>query len=117
MSKVLLIIGLFLVPSLSQSQATMAAIDQVSQITVVGRGEVKVSPDRATIQISVQTRAATAAAAGVANATRQKAVFDALRKLGLGDDQLSTANYNVYPEQRYEANRNPVITGYVATNT
>jgi len=41
----------------------------------------------------------------------------ALRTLGLGNDQLSTINYNVYPEQRYEQNREPVIIGYNVTNT
>lgn len=112
-----LLFALFFAPLSSQSQAINAPVEPVPQITVVGRGETKVSPDRATIQISVQTRGSTAAIAGAANATKQRAVLDALRKLGLTDDQLSTANYNVYPEQRYEPNRNPVIIGYVATNT
>lgn len=106
-----------LAPFNAQSQAINTPIEPIPQITVIGRGETKISPDRASIQITVQTRAATAGAAGAANATKQRAVLDALRKLGLGDDQLSTANYNVYPEQRYEPNRNPVIVGYVATNT
>ena len=109
--------SLILAPVSLQSQAINAPLSSIPQITVVGRGETKISPDRANIQISVQTRAPTAAAAGAANATRQKAVFDALRKLGLKDDQLSTASYNVYPEYKYEPNRNPAIVGYVATNT
>lgn len=96
---------------------TQAISEPVPQITVVGRGETKISPDRANIQISVQTRAATAGAAGAANAARQRAVLEALRKLGLSDEQLSTANYNVTPEYRYEPNRNPAIIGYTATNT
>lgn len=107
----------FLAPLSLQSQASNTAVEPIPQITVVGRGETKISPDRATIQISVQTRATTAAIAGSTNASRQQAVLAALRKLGLTDDQLSTANYNVYPEQRYEPNKNPVIIGYVATNT
>ena len=41
----------------------------------------------------------------------------ALRALGLGNDQLSTINYNVYPEQRYEAGKEPVIVAYNVTNT
>ena len=111
------IFTLLFAPVLLQAQATNATTEPIPQITVVGHGETKVSPDRATIQISVQTRGATAAVAGASNATRQRAVLDALRKLGLTDDQMSTANYNVYPEQRYEPNKNPVIIGYVATNT
>jgi len=84
---------------------------------VVGHGEVKVTPDRATIQISVQTRAATAAAAATENAAKQQSVLNALRALGLGSDQLSTVNYNVYPEQRYQEGKDPEIVGYNVTNT
>src|SRR5438045_3491980 len=101
-----LLFSAILAPVWLQAQATIAPPGPVPQITVVGHGETKVSPDRANIQISVQTRASTAGAAGASNAARQRAVLDALRKLGLTDDQLSTANYNVYPEQRYEPNKN-----------
>ena len=87
------------------------------QIVVTGHGEVKVSPDRATIQIAVQTRAATASEAAAQNATKQQAVLAALRALGLSNDQLSTVNYQVYPEQRYEQGKDPVVTGYNVTNT
>lgn len=109
------VFSLIIAPLTLQSQASNEAL--VPHITVIGRGETKISPDRANIQISVQTRAPSAGAAGSANATRQRAVLDALRKTGLSDDQLSTANYNVHPEYRYEANRNPIVVGYVATNT
>ena len=107
---------LFLLPAIGQSQATLAP-ESVPAINVAARGDIKVSPDRATIQISVQTRATTAAAAASENAARQKAVMDALRRLGLRNDQLSTVNYSVYPEQRYEPNREPAIVGYNVTNT
>jgi uncharacterized protein len=99
------------------AQDRLTPLEWVPQIAVTGRGEVKVSPDRATIQISVQTRAATAAAAAAENATKTQAVLAALRALGLGNDQLSTINYNINPEQRYEPNREPVVIGYTVTNT
>lgn len=104
-------------PLSAQQQSINAPIDAVPQISVAARGEIRVAPDRATIQISVQTKAVTAAAAASENANKQKAVFDAIRALGLDSDQLSTINYNVFPEQRYEPNREPVITGYNVTNT
>ena len=104
-------------PLTAHSQDSKAAGELVPQIAVTGRGEVKVSPDRATIQISVQTRASTAAAAAAENANKQQAVLAALRALGLGTDQLSTINYNVYPEQRYDQGKEPVIVAYNVTNT
>jgi uncharacterized protein YggE len=117
--KIKIMIGLIaiLAPLMLQAQDSRAPIEWIPQIAVAGRGEVKVSPDRATIQISVQTRGSTAAAAATENANKQQAVLTALRALGLGSDQLSTINYNVYPEQRYEPNKEPTIVAYVVTNT
>lgn len=106
-----------LTPLSLHAQDRLTPLEWIPQIAVTGRGEVKVSPDRATIQISVQTRASTAAAAAAENATKTQAVLAALRGLGLGNDQLSTINYNVNPEQRYEPNKEPVIVGYTVTNT
>lgn len=107
----------FVAPLSAQQPTIIPTIDQVPQIAVTARGEIKVTPDRANIQISVQTRAATAAAAANENATKQAAVIAALRALGLTADQISTINYNVYPEQRYEPNKEPAIIGYNVTNT
>ncbi len=106
-----------LAPVTIQAQDRQTPVEPIPQINVTGRGEVKISPDRATIQISVQTRGSTAAAAAAENANKQQAVLSALRVLGLGNDQLSTINYNVYPEQRYEQGKEPVIVGYTVTNT
>ena len=104
-----------LLPLTIHSQAISAPFEP--QIAVTGRGEIKVSPDRATIQISVQTRGPTAAAAAAENANKLQSVLSALRALGLTNDQLSTINYNVYPEQRYVPDKEPVIIGYNVTNT
>jgi uncharacterized protein YggE len=113
----LALIGYLMAPLTAQAQDSRATIEPIPQIAVTGRGEVKVSPDRATIQVSVQTRAVSAAGAASENATKQQSVLAALRTLGLQDDQLSTINYNVYPEQRYEQGKEPVIVAYNVTNT
>lgn len=101
-------------PVLAQIEASYPPIPQIS---VTGHGEVRVTPDRANIQISVQSRAGTAAAAAAENARKQAAVISAIKALGIANDQISTSNYNVSPEQKYEPNREPVIVGYVVTNT
>jgi uncharacterized protein YggE len=88
------------------------------QIVTTGTGEIRVTPDRATILIGVQSRAATAAAASADNARRQRAILDTLRAVGLGSDQLSTLNYNVNPDIQYNpANQPPKVVGYTVTNT
>jgi uncharacterized protein YggE len=111
------VLSVILAPVFVHAQDIQAPFGATPQIVVTGRGEVKVSPDRATIQISVQTRGSTAAGAAAENANKQQAVLAALRALGLGNDQLSTINYNVYPEQRYEQGKEPVIIAYNVTNT
>ena len=98
--------------------AQTSVANQPPQIISSGVGEARVVPDRATIFIGVQSRATTAAAAGVDNARRQRAILDTLRALGLGSDQLATINYNVTPEMQYNPNGGaPKVTGYVVTNT
>src|SRR6476469_11123871 len=116
-NRYLLVIGSILAPLSAHPQDILPTNTTIAQIVVVGHGETKISPDRATIQISVQTRAATAAAASADNANKQQSVLAALRALGLGNDQLSTINYNVYPEQRYDQGKEPVIVAYNVTNT
>jgi uncharacterized protein YggE len=104
-------------PLTLHAQDSNAPYSAIPQIVVSGHGEMKVSPDRATIQISVQTRAATAGAAATENASQEQSVLSALKALGLGADQLSTINYNVYPEQRFDQGKEPVIVAYNVTNT
>src|SRR3954471_15914876 len=75
----------------------------VPQISTTGTGEARVTPDRASVTIGVQSRATTAAAAAADNARRQRAVIDTIRALGVPQEQIGTSNYMVSPEMRYEA--------------
>ncbi len=87
------------------------------QIVTSSSGEARLAPDRANILIGVQTRAATAAAAARENNARQQAIIAAITATGIPKEQISTENYNVYPETRADrAGQNPVVIGYVVTN-
>lgn len=116
-SKLVLVACAIMAPLSGHSQDIKTPLEPVPQISVSAQHEVKVSPDRATIQISVQTKAETAAAAASQNATELQAVLAALRALGLTNDQLSTMNYNVFPDYRHREGKEPEITGYNVTNT
>lgn len=99
-------------------RAQAAAGNVPAQIVTTGSGEIRVAPDRATVFVGVQSRAATAASAAADNSRRQRAILDTLHALGLGSDQLSTINYNVSPEMQYNPNNQPPkVTGYSVTNT
>ena len=89
-----------------------------ASLVASGQGEAKATPDRVSVLVNVQTRAATAAAAAAENAKRTKAVLDALARVDLPKDQLSTEGYSAYPELRYDREGgSPQVTGYVVTNS
>jgi uncharacterized protein len=117
--QILASLALAAAPFVAQAQATQVTPGpQVPVLSTSGQGEAKVTPDRASIAVSVQTRALTAAAAAAENAQKTQAVLDALMKLGLTREQLGTEGYTVYPEVRYDTNGgSPRVTGYVVTNT
>lgn len=90
----------------------------IPQVVTTGRGEVDLKPDRAHVLFSVETRAATAAAAASENSRRQRAVLDTLQRLGVSPDQLQTASLQVAPEMVYPGQGlPPKVSGYVARNS
>jgi uncharacterized protein YggE len=90
---------------------------QPPAITVVARGEVQVTPDRARVQVGIETQARTAAAASSENARKQTAILAAIRALGIPAAQIKTLNYSVMPVQRWdEKDRRTVLDGYRVSN-
>ena len=104
--------------ALSAQTLPPAGVASPPSLVTSGQGEAKVTPDRVSVLVNVQTRASTAAAAATTNAQRTKAVLDTLGRLGLPKDQLSTEGYSAYPEMSYDRNGGtPRVTGYVVTNS
>ena len=101
-------------PAQSQQPAPR---EPIATIASSASADARYNPDRATVSIAVQTKAATAAAAAADNSRKQAAVLSALRALGMTNAQLSTTGYNVNPDYRYDPNQPPSITGYTVTNT
>jgi uncharacterized protein len=104
-----------------QGQRPMSPM-QGPDIVTAATGEARVTPDRAQIHIGVQTRAATAAQAGSDNATKARAVIDAVRAKGIPAEQIATSDYNLYPEYDHQEQprtgpQGPRVIGYVANNT
>jgi len=86
-------------------------------IVTSSTGEAQLTPDRAAVYVGVQTRASTANAAARDNAQRQRAIIDAVVALGIPREQISTENYSVAPDSRYDqATQRTTITGYVVSN-
>lgn len=97
--------------------AAQAESVQPPAIMVTARGEVQVTPDRARVQVGVETQAKTAAIAAQENNKKQTAILAAIRALGIPAAQIQTLNYSVAPVQRYdEKERRVVIDGYRVSN-
>ncbi|MBU2638743.1 MAG: SIMPL domain-containing protein [Nanoarchaeota archaeon] len=87
-------------------------------LTVSGESTITTSPDKAEVFVNIETKAETAGETKAENARISNAVTTALRDAGLNTDEMQTASYNIYPEQRYDRDTEEyAITGYVARNT
>ena len=99
-----------------QAQSQMGA-ELVPQISVSSRGEVQVTPDRARVQVGVETEAKTAAAAAEENNKKQTAVIAGIRALGIAQRAITTTSYSVVPVQRWnETLRRSELIGYRVSN-
>ncbi len=107
----------FAVPATAHAQDVETS-SRTPLIVTSARGEVRTTPDRATITLSVQTRAASASEAAADNARKQTAVIAALRAAGVRDSQISTQNYAITPETRYDKEgQAPKIVSYLVMNS
>ena len=87
------------------------------RIVVSAVGEVVVTPDRARIQLGVETQARTAALAAQENARKQGAVLRAIAAAGVKAGQVTTVGYGVNPVQRWDDKlQRTVIDGYQVHN-
>lgn len=108
---------LFVLPAgAAHAQATV--LPPPPQIVTSASAEVRVTPDRATVSIGVQSRAATAAQASAENSRKQRAVIEAIRSKGVPQERIATSGYNVIPETRYdrEGQQAPRTTSYLVSN-
>lgn len=120
MSRMAVAMALMVAAPAAFAQQQPAMSPPPPQIVASARGEARVTPDRATIYIGVQTRSKNVTDASAENARKQRMVLDTLRALGVRNEHISTVEYNVYPEQQYDPQRGdtaPRIVGYNVVNT
>lgn len=98
-------------------QAAPLVMTDGALLDIVAEGQVTRTPDIAVIRAGVVTQDANAAAALKANAERMAAVMAAIKRLGIAERDVQTAQINLQPQYRYAEGQPPVITGYQATNT
>lgn len=100
LAKSALLFTLLLAASYEVSAQVTPTQPRIPEITASGRGEVPITPDRATVLVSVETRAPSATAAANENSTKTSAVLDALRRSGLAQSDITTSSYTVGQDLR-----------------
>lgn len=91
----------------------------LSTLSASGTGEVKTTPNIASISVGVLTKGKTAADAVSSNASASQKLLDALHSSGITDKDIQTSNISVYPlyknsPQGYDDQS--TIVGYQANN-
>ena len=89
------------IPSASAKPGQASSDGLARSITVVGSGSASAAPDLATAQIGVDTQAASPEDATRENDEWMEAVIDALKAAGIDAQDIQTAYYNLYAEQKY----------------
>ena len=103
-------------PALAQTPVTITTAPVPTTFSLSAFGETRLPPDQATINLGVQTEAATAGEALRANATKMTAVIASLKRGGLTDRDIQTSNLSINPQYVYAENLPPRLTGYQVSN-
>ena len=80
-------------------------------LMVEGTGKVAVVPNIAKVTVGITDSGATLSGVQKNVNTKSKTLTDALKKLGIGESDIKTVSYNVYPQYNYNVTPQ-TITGY-----
>ena len=119
--RIIVVLGLLLAllvacqPATSAPGAAQVATES-GGITVVGRGEAFGAPDRAEINVGIETFAETVEEATSQNQTTVESIMAALEKDGIAREDVQTSNYSLWAEQIYGDRGPEGIAGYRVSN-
>ncbi len=101
-------------PQAASATSSPSACDSRRSIQVTGTAVVNVAPDRALVQLGVQSNATTVRAVEQSNSTATQAVIKAVRSLGIDAQDIATDWYVIEPI--YEDYDSLYIKGYRISN-
>lgn len=122
-NKLLVVVSLFVIAVLVAG-CTPTVIERSSDyqppertIAVNGTGSVTVAPDIAFINVGVHTQDTDPKKALSSNTAQANAVINAVKAIGVTDEDIQTSNFNVYPSLQYGPNGETLGTIYMVDNT
>lgn len=86
-------------------------------ISVTGVGSVSVAPDKVTIEVGVETFNSEVTQAFSQSNSTLRAVTEAIKVLGIADNDIVTSNLSVYSNSRYNPSDGAEERGYSVSNT
>lgn len=90
---------------------------KIPLIYAMGEARLEIPPDMVIVNLGVMTQAKTVAEARQQNAARMQTAVDAVKKLGIPAQKISTTQFSVAPQYDYSEKRNPPrIVGYNVSN-
>jgi uncharacterized protein len=99
-----------------RGQVPVQSVEEPRVLQLSARATVQRVPDRAVVQLAVETEAETARAATARNAETMQRVLAALRGLGVPEHRIQTTRIELQPRYDRPRDRAPVIVGYQAAN-
>jgi uncharacterized protein YggE len=105
-------------PPVTPSQPSPAStLTGMRVIEVSGNSEVQAAPDLATLEIAIETHAATADHAAGLNGALAEKVRDALTAKLANKGTMWTGGYSLFPEYTEPHDGKPIVSGYRAENS
>ena len=89
--------------------------ENLKTISLTGAGSASAQADQATVNLGVQVLSESASDAIGENAETMTAVIDAIKALGVSEDDIITTSYSVYPQYDWTEDGR-VFKGYSVTN-
>ena len=107
-------------PSFAQNFASIEEMARTPVITLRISESLRTPPDQASLSISTESKAPTAAAALEINKTKTERLIAAIRAAGVAEKDIQTQGVNISPDYRYDqvnGRGSQRMAGYSASNT
>ncbi len=108
---------MLLAVALSACSPKSSGNDVPRTINVSGSGEVYLVPDIAYVYVGTRSEAGDVATALNDNNKQAQGISSVLSEMGIDPKDIQTTSFNVYPQQNYGPDGQPLDTKYVVENT
>lgn len=83
-------------------------------ITIDGEGKITAKPDIAKVMLGVRSEGTGVKETQLANTKKMNEILSALKKLGVAEKDIQTAQYNIYPKQAWKDGTSRIVGYHVS---